>query len=80
MAEATGHSQYISKYIKRKWYCPFQEVPKEEWLASIKAEEQALAAASTAITNTSTTTVTNTTTAIAVITTAMSESDTDEMY
>ena len=60
LAEATGHSQYISKYIKRKWYCPFQEVPKEEWLVLIEAEERVMAAAFTAITNTSTTTVTNT--------------------
>ena len=59
---------------------PISEVPKEEWLASIKAEERAVAADSTAITNNSTITVANTTAATAVITTAISESDTDEMY
>lgn len=50
LAEATGHSQYASRIIKRRWYCPFKGVCKEDWLAAIKSEEQAIEATSTATT------------------------------
>ena len=49
-AEQTGHSQYNSRFIKRRYYCPFKGVPKEEWLAAIKREEEQLAAAAGAVT------------------------------
>ena len=47
LVEQTGHSQYTSRLIKRRHYCPFKGVPKEEWLAAIKREEQLAAATAT---------------------------------
>lgn len=60
---------------------PFQGVPKDidEWLAAIKAEEEAVVAAPSAsatVTNTSITSIINTTTATAA---SISRSDTNEM-
>ena len=50
LVEQTGHSQYGSHFIKRRYYCPFKGVPKEEWLVAIKREEQQLAGAAGATT------------------------------
>ena len=61
--EVTGHSQYTSHFIKRRWYCPFKGVSKDEWLATIKREEEILADAAAAVTTAST----------------IAESDTDDM-
>ena len=47
-AEQTGHSQYNSCLIKRRYYCPYKGIPKEEWLSAIKREEQQLASGAAA--------------------------------
>ena len=54
LPETTGHSQYTSHFIKRRWYCPFKGVPKEDRFASIKCEEQVLADAAAGATNAAT--------------------------
>ena len=50
----TGHSQYTSPFIKRQRYCPFKGVPKDEWHATIKCEEEILTDAAAVVTTAST--------------------------
>ena len=61
--EVTGHSQYTSRFIKRQWYCPFKGVPKDEWFATIKCEEEILTDAA----------------AVVITASTIAQSDTDDM-